>query len=106
MLVSMQISVDGDTSTNDTVLGLANGLSGADRITDAASPEAQRLEAAVTALLQVTAENLITLTHPLHFKLIELIFHVSIALCSCSIHKAWSLVALCIPLLGPQDRRG
>ena len=48
-----QITVDGDTSTNDTVLGLTSGLAGGPTISDPASPEAQRLEAALTALLQV-----------------------------------------------------
>ena len=49
----MQISVDGDTSTNDTVLGLASGKAGSKQISDPASTEGQELEAAVTALLQV-----------------------------------------------------
>ena len=48
-----QITVDGDTSTNDTVLGLASGAAGGALISDHASPEAAQLEAAVTALLQV-----------------------------------------------------
>ncbi len=39
-----QITVDGDTSTNDMLVGLANGQSGAPQIT-ADSPEAQKLEA-------------------------------------------------------------
>ena len=49
----LQISVDGDTSTNDTVIGLASGAAGNVKITDLASPEAKQLEDAVTALLQV-----------------------------------------------------
>ena len=48
-----QITVDGDTSTNDTVLGLASGAAGNARIDDPRSQAAQQLEAAVTALLQV-----------------------------------------------------
>lgn len=48
-----QITVDGDTSTNDTVLGLASGAAGGALISDPHSPEAAQLEAAVTALLQV-----------------------------------------------------
>lgn len=48
-----QITVDGDTSTNDTVVGLASGAAGNAPITDASSPEGQQLEAALTALLQV-----------------------------------------------------
>lgn len=50
-----QITVDGDTSTNDTVIGLASGAAGAAPITDAASTEGKALEAALTALLQVGA---------------------------------------------------
>ncbi|KAJ9517799.1 hypothetical protein QJQ45_004155 [Haematococcus lacustris] len=49
-----QITVDGDTSTNDCVIGLASGASGAPLITDATSPQGQQLEAALTALLQDT----------------------------------------------------
>ena len=52
-LCVFQITVDGDTSTNDTVIGLASGKSGAPAITDAASTDGKALEAAVTALLQV-----------------------------------------------------
>ena len=48
-----QITVDGDTSTNDAVLGLASGAAGGTTIKHANSEEAQQLEAAVTALLQV-----------------------------------------------------
>lgn len=51
----MQISVDGDTSTNDTVLGLASGMAGGREISDASSTEGQQLEAAVTALLQANS---------------------------------------------------
>ena len=45
--------MDGDTSTNDTVLGLASGAAGNAKITDPRSEDAAQLEAAVTALLQV-----------------------------------------------------
>ena len=55
---TLQISVDGDTSTNDTVLGLASGLCGANSITDPNSEEAKQLEAATTALLQVSLQIL------------------------------------------------
>lgn len=47
-----QITVDGDTSTNDTVVGLASGKSGAPHIGDASSADGKALEAALTALLQ------------------------------------------------------
>ena len=56
----MQISVDGDTSTNDTVLGLASGKAGGKQISDPASKEGLELEAAVTALLQVCREPCIS----------------------------------------------
>jgi N-acetylglutamate synthase/N-acetylornithine aminotransferase len=52
----LQITVDGDTSTNDTVIGLASGKSGAPLITDAASADGKTLEAALTALLQGLAK--------------------------------------------------
>lgn len=52
--VQQQITVDGDTSTNDTVIGLASGKSGAAEITDASSQDGKVLEAALTALLQVS----------------------------------------------------
>lgn len=52
--VVMQISVDGDTSTNDTVIGLASGVAGNAKITDLGSTEAKQLEDAVTALLQAS----------------------------------------------------
>lgn len=43
-----QITVDGDTSTNDMLLALANGRSGAPGIMVASTPEAQKLEAMLT----------------------------------------------------------
>ena len=53
----LQISVDGDTSTNDTVLGLASGKAGGSQISDPSSQECQQLESAVTALLQVQSPS-------------------------------------------------
>ncbi|GIM04772.1 hypothetical protein Vretimale_9262 [Volvox reticuliferus] len=47
------ITVDGDTSTNDCVIGLASGAAGNTLVTDPASSDAQLLESAVTALMQV-----------------------------------------------------
>lgn len=52
-MLLLQITVDGDTSTNDTVIGLASGKAGAAAITDANSQDGKVLEAALTALLQV-----------------------------------------------------
>ena len=51
---ALQITVDGDTSTNDTCIGLASGAAGNDVIKHSTSEAAQKLEAAVTALLQVS----------------------------------------------------
>ena len=53
-----QISVDGDTSTNDTVIGLASGAAaGAVKITKSTDPGAETLQQAVTALLQGLAKS-------------------------------------------------
>ena len=53
----MQITVDGDTSTNDTCIGLASGAAGNDMIKHSTSEAAQKLDAAVTALLQVSSQS-------------------------------------------------
>jgi glutamate N-acetyltransferase / amino-acid N-acetyltransferase len=50
-----QITVDGDTSTNDCVLALANGQSRTTAITEN-SPNAQKLEAMLTAVCQYLAK--------------------------------------------------
>ena len=47
-----QISVDGDTSTNDTVVALASGKAGNSKIADETSSEAKLLQRALTALCQ------------------------------------------------------
>ena len=52
-----QITVDGDTSTNDTVIALASGAAGGPPISDPASQAAKELEAAVTALLTGLAKS-------------------------------------------------
>jgi len=44
------ITVDGDTSTNDTLVGLASGAAGNARVTDAASADGVALAAALTAV--------------------------------------------------------
>lgn len=46
-----QITVDGDTSTNDSLIALANGQSRTPAITDV-GPEAEKLEAMLTAVCQ------------------------------------------------------
>lgn len=50
-----QISVDGDTSTNDSVIALASGAAGGDVIEEG-SPEAAALEGALTALSTALAK--------------------------------------------------
>ncbi|GIL50618.1 hypothetical protein Vafri_6758 [Volvox africanus] len=52
------ITVDGDTSTNDCVIGLASGAAGNALVTDPASSDAQLLESAVTALMQGLAKSI------------------------------------------------
>ncbi|MDA8418563.1 MAG: bifunctional glutamate N-acetyltransferase/amino-acid acetyltransferase ArgJ [Desulfobacteraceae bacterium] len=57
-----RITVDGDTSTNDTVLLLASGQAGNPEISDPASPEAAQLQAALDDLtrdlaLQIVADG-------------------------------------------------
>lgn len=42
--------VDGDTSTNDCVIALASGLSGANRISSLNNPEAEHLQACLDAV--------------------------------------------------------
>lgn len=51
-----QITVDGDTSTNDSLIALANGESRAAAITEENSPEAEKLEAMLTAVCQHLAK--------------------------------------------------
>lgn len=50
-----QITVDGDTSTNDTLIALANGQSRTPAITEM-GPEAEKLEAGLTAVCQHLAK--------------------------------------------------
>ncbi len=53
------ISVDGDTSTNDMVLVLANGLAGNKRITDAQSAGAKQFELALYAVCLHLAKEIV-----------------------------------------------
>lgn len=52
-----QITVDGDTSTNDTLIALANGQSRTAAITEI-GPEAEKLEAMLTAVCQYMAKSI------------------------------------------------
>jgi len=52
-----QISVDGDTSTNDSVIGLASGAAGGEEIVDGSS-EAAALEAALGAVCVAIAKSI------------------------------------------------
>ncbi len=53
------ITVDGDTSTNDTVLAFASGLSGAPRLEDPDAPQAQPLARALNSLCQELAQAIV-----------------------------------------------
>ncbi len=53
------ISVDGDTSTNDTVLALANGHAGVAPISDIDSADGQAFQAALTAMCQRLAQEVV-----------------------------------------------
>jgi glutamate N-acetyltransferase / amino-acid N-acetyltransferase len=53
------ISIDGDTSTNDTLLILANGASGATPITTLDTPDGQAFLAGLTALCQKLAQEIV-----------------------------------------------
>ncbi|XP_075517344.1 LOW QUALITY PROTEIN: arginine biosynthesis bifunctional protein ArgJ, chloroplastic [Primulina tabacum] len=53
-----QITVDGDTSTNDCVIALASGLSGANNISSLQSPESQHLQACLDAVMQGLAKSI------------------------------------------------
>jgi N-acetylglutamate synthase/N-acetylornithine aminotransferase len=59
-----QISVDGDTSTNDSVIGLASGAAGGAEITDG-SPEAAALEAGACTR-PLSSSNLSRFCHKMH----------------------------------------
>lgn len=52
-----QITVDGDTSTNDSLIALANGQSRTAAITEM-GPEAEKLEAMLTAVCQYMAKSI------------------------------------------------
>ncbi|MBF0154379.1 MAG: bifunctional glutamate N-acetyltransferase/amino-acid acetyltransferase ArgJ [Magnetococcales bacterium] len=53
------ITVDGDTSTNDTLLGFASGLAGNDPLTDPDSPSAAPLATALTDLCLELAQLIV-----------------------------------------------
>ncbi|XVF55324.1 hypothetical protein PTKIN_Ptkin06aG0028000 [Pterospermum kingtungense] len=53
-----QITVDGDTSTNDTVIAFASGLSGSNRITSMNSYDAALLQAGLGAVTQGLAKSI------------------------------------------------
>ncbi|XP_024976011.1 arginine biosynthesis bifunctional protein ArgJ, chloroplastic [Cynara cardunculus var. scolymus] len=53
-----QITVDGDTSTNDTIIALASGLSGSNRISSQHSSEATQLQMCLDAVMQGLAKSI------------------------------------------------
>jgi len=54
-----RITIDGDMSTNDTVLALANGLAGNDRIRNLASRDGRRFLAALHLLCRTLARKIV-----------------------------------------------
>ena len=89
LLLVLQITVDGDTSTNDTCIGLASGAAGNDLIKHSTSEAAQKLEAAVTALLQVCLQG-IGMYSKAHAHATTLFLRAS-----CLQSSAWPLQSLC-----------
>ena len=77
------MQVDGDTSTNDTVIALASGLSGLPRISSLESPEAIELQACLDAV--ITTDFQLRLYVPNN-----LIFQISIILRHVYLHVEWS----------------
>ncbi|CAH9078482.1 unnamed protein product [Cuscuta europaea] len=53
-----QITVDGDTSTNDAVIALASGLSGASKISSLNSSQANHLQMCLDAVMQGLAKSI------------------------------------------------
>ncbi|XP_010253268.1 PREDICTED: arginine biosynthesis bifunctional protein ArgJ, chloroplastic [Nelumbo nucifera] len=53
-----QITVDGDTSTNDTVIALASGMSGSNMISSLDSYEAKKLQVCLDAVMQGLAKSI------------------------------------------------
>ncbi|KAL0347285.1 UNVERIFIED_CONTAM: Arginine biosynthesis bifunctional protein ArgJ, chloroplastic [Sesamum calycinum] len=53
-----QITVDGDTSTNDCVIALASGLSGANEISSLNNSDAEHLQACLDAVMQGLAKSI------------------------------------------------
>ncbi|KAI3799465.1 hypothetical protein L1987_34763 [Smallanthus sonchifolius] len=53
-----QITVDGDTSTNDTIIALASGLSGSNMISALHSSEAKQLQSCLDAVMQGLAKSI------------------------------------------------
>nr|XP_043631993.1 arginine biosynthesis bifunctional protein ArgJ, chloroplastic [Erigeron canadensis] len=52
-----QITVDGDTSTNDTIIALASGLSGSNKISALHTSEAKQLQMCLDAVMQGLAKS-------------------------------------------------
>ncbi|KAM7526307.1 hypothetical protein LguiA_016209 [Lonicera macranthoides] len=53
-----QITVDGDTSTNDAVIALASGLSGSSKISSMDMADAKKLQACLDAVMQGLAKSI------------------------------------------------
>ncbi len=55
-----RVTIDGDMSTNDTVLALANGMAGNDMIKSLQTPEGKRFQAALHQVCQVLAKKIVS----------------------------------------------
>jgi glutamate N-acetyltransferase/amino-acid N-acetyltransferase len=68
------LQVDGDTSTNDTVIALASGLSGLSSISSLDSDEAIQLQACLDAVSLILYNSITILSSHIHsFPLNEII---------------------------------
>ncbi|PKA55767.1 Arginine biosynthesis bifunctional protein ArgJ, chloroplastic [Apostasia shenzhenica] len=56
--VAVEAEVDGDTSTNDSVIALASGLAGLDKISSLNSTEAVQLQACLDSVMQGLAKSI------------------------------------------------
>nr|KAJ0200623.1 hypothetical protein LSAT_V11C600339920 [Lactuca sativa] len=57
-LTNSDMCVDGDTSTNDTIIALASGLSGSNSISSLHSSEGNQLQMCLDAVMQGLAKSI------------------------------------------------
>nr|KAJ0226161.1 hypothetical protein LSAT_V11C100040850 [Lactuca sativa] len=58
VLITKILQVDGDTSTNDTIIALASGLSGSNRISSLHSSEGNQRQMCLDAVMQGLAKSI------------------------------------------------